>query len=516
MKRNVRKICALICVVAAILGCATSALAHSGRTDGSGGHKDNKNKSGLGSYHYHCGGYPAHLHTSGYCPYRDVFPTGVSVKAEKTTLGIGEKVSITATVKPSNACNTDVTWSSSDTSVVQVSNGVITAKGYGTATVYAESFNGKKGSVKITVKEITADKVTLTGVPESKDFYIGDSFQLGASISPSNVDNPKIVWSSSDTTVATVSGNGYVKLKAAGKVSISATASNGVAGKLTIEVKEKVVESVQIAEDHLDLYLGDEYKLASEVLPSDATYPELTWTVDDPSVLSVASDGTVTALGCGQTTITATSKNGISDSIVVSVSEIVAESISIAGSTTILLGDSICMEVKFVPENTTVQTIVWSVENEDILEVAPDGTITAKSVGTTVLHAQQKDVEASVVIEVLPIKVEEIQITSDAEDSLSKGDIVHFTAVVLPQNATYPNITWSTSDPEIATIDEHGVLTVLKSGTVTVIATADDGFYAEYELHISSPVGGVVVLAGAGAALYAAKKKKSKKANKKK
>ena len=43
-------------------------FAHSGRTDSRGGHKDNKNKSGLGSYHYHCGGYPAHLHTNG-CPY---------------------------------------------------------------------------------------------------------------------------------------------------------------------------------------------------------------------------------------------------------------------------------------------------------------------------------------------------------------------------------------------------------------------------------------------------------------
>ncbi len=45
------------------------AEAHSGRTDSNGGHRDNKNKSGLGSYHYHCGGYPAHLHTNGICPY---------------------------------------------------------------------------------------------------------------------------------------------------------------------------------------------------------------------------------------------------------------------------------------------------------------------------------------------------------------------------------------------------------------------------------------------------------------
>lgn len=45
------------------------AQAHSGRTDASGGHRDNKNASGLGSYHYHCGGHPAHLHPNGVCPY---------------------------------------------------------------------------------------------------------------------------------------------------------------------------------------------------------------------------------------------------------------------------------------------------------------------------------------------------------------------------------------------------------------------------------------------------------------
>ena len=48
---------------------AITAEAHSGRTDARGGHRDNKNKSGLGSYHYHCGGHPAHLHPNGVCPY---------------------------------------------------------------------------------------------------------------------------------------------------------------------------------------------------------------------------------------------------------------------------------------------------------------------------------------------------------------------------------------------------------------------------------------------------------------
>lgn len=59
--------CVLLALVLAAL--AASGLAHSGRTDSSGGHKDNKNASGLGGYHYHCGGNPPHLHANGVCPY---------------------------------------------------------------------------------------------------------------------------------------------------------------------------------------------------------------------------------------------------------------------------------------------------------------------------------------------------------------------------------------------------------------------------------------------------------------
>lgn len=62
-----RTVCVLL-VCLLLLGAAAG-LAHSGRTDSSGGHKDNKNASGLGSYHYHCGGHPPHLHNGGVCPY---------------------------------------------------------------------------------------------------------------------------------------------------------------------------------------------------------------------------------------------------------------------------------------------------------------------------------------------------------------------------------------------------------------------------------------------------------------
>lgn len=57
----------VICIF--VVTFSISAFAHSGRTDSSGGHRDNMNRSGLGSYHYHCGGHPPHLHNDGECPY---------------------------------------------------------------------------------------------------------------------------------------------------------------------------------------------------------------------------------------------------------------------------------------------------------------------------------------------------------------------------------------------------------------------------------------------------------------
>ena len=63
--------------------------AHSGRTDASGGHHDNKNVSGLGSYHYHCGGHPAHLHSGGVCPYSSSATTSTTSEVSTTTSGGG-------------------------------------------------------------------------------------------------------------------------------------------------------------------------------------------------------------------------------------------------------------------------------------------------------------------------------------------------------------------------------------------------------------------------------------------
>ncbi len=312
-------------LVALLVVCSliTTVSAHGGRTDSKGGHKDNKNKSGLGSYHYHCGGYPAHLHTNGYCPYTDTFPSSVKVSAEKTELGIGEEIDLTATVSPSNACNKDVDWYSSDPSVVSIRNGVATAVGYGTATISASTFNDKVGNLKITVKEIAAESLTISNVPTN--LFVGETSKLECTITPANVDNPIIVWASSNTEIAVVSSEGEVTAKSAGITTISATASNGVSTSFELNVQIREVDAVVITADNPVVSLGEKMLLTATVSPENATFQELTWKSSDETLLTVSENGEVTAHKCGTVVVTATSTNGISNTIEIEIKELPTE-----------------------------------------------------------------------------------------------------------------------------------------------------------------------------------------------
>ena len=82
------------------MGNGNTVQAHSGRTDSRGGHRDNKNKSGLGSYHYHCGGYSPHLHKNGVCPYKSgsssTSSTGTKSTSKKSTKSSVSKETVKA------------------------------------------------------------------------------------------------------------------------------------------------------------------------------------------------------------------------------------------------------------------------------------------------------------------------------------------------------------------------------------------------------------------------------------
>lgn len=186
MKINKNKILSIFVVYTFVICISISTYAHSGKTDSNGGHKDNKNSSGLGSYHYHCGGNPPHLHTNGVCPYSSSASSSsnssssksnsssstssnsetnstitstvlaIEVKINETVkqIKIGESKSLSATITPSDTTDKTITWKSSDENIVTVDeNGLILAKEEGTAIITASTSNNKTDSIEIVVKK---------------------------------------------------------------------------------------------------------------------------------------------------------------------------------------------------------------------------------------------------------------------------------------------------------------------------------------------------------------------------
>lgn len=181
MKKSKKKIISILLTILIISLTSMSAYAHQGRTDAQGGHRDNKNKSGLGYYHYHCGNHPAHLHTNGVCPYSSnssesksenssstssgtkttstapttIEVTDIKINENVTKLKEGESKKLTATITPDNATNKSITWKSSDENIATVdSTGEVVAKKAGVVNITVESSNGKTSTIKINIEKL--------------------------------------------------------------------------------------------------------------------------------------------------------------------------------------------------------------------------------------------------------------------------------------------------------------------------------------------------------------------------
>ena len=155
--------------------------------------------------------------------------TGVTVSPSTLTLEVGKTSTLTATVTPSNATNKTVTWSSSNTSVATVSSaGVVTGVAAGSATITATTQDGgKKATCAVTVK---AASVAVTGVTLNKtslSLGVGKTSTLTATVVPSNATDKSVTWSSSNTSIATVSSAGVVKGVKAGSATITVKTNDG-------------------------------------------------------------------------------------------------------------------------------------------------------------------------------------------------------------------------------------------------------------------------------------------------
>ena len=158
--------------------------------------------------------------------------TGINIVQSDVELDVGKTSELWAGIIPSNATNKSVQWTSSDPSVVTVTDGVLVAKGEGTATITAKTVDGGfTASVSVTVKKASEpQKVSVTAVSLNKStlsLKVGESSTLRATISPSDATDKGVIWTSNRTSVATVSSSGVVTGKAAGTAVITVRTNDG-------------------------------------------------------------------------------------------------------------------------------------------------------------------------------------------------------------------------------------------------------------------------------------------------
>ena len=428
--------------------------------------------------------------------------TGIRVSPSTLTLEEGQTSQLKATVYPTNATNQKVIWTSNYPENVSVDEtGLVTAikrrLGVAYVTITAKTEDGGKISTcYVTVKESSAGKVAVTGISlgqSSAELKVGDVLQLNAMVAPSNATNKTVTWSSSNNSVATVSSSGLVSAKAEGTAKITAkTEDGGKTATVTITVKKADGGSVSVTGVSLDkssisLKVGESETLKATVSPANATNKGLTWTSSMSSVATVTSDGVVTAKAAGTATITVkTDDGGKTATCNVTVTyngdpggEISVSQVTISPTTAnMTVGDTKQFSVKIDPANATNQDVSWSSSEPSVASVDSKGMVTAKAEGKATITVTAKDggvsSKATVTVSNKVVPVTGVTV-SPTSLTMEIGDSKSLTVTVNPSDATDKTYTVSSDNTGVVEIDKNNNVVAKGAGTANVKVTTTDG-----------------------------------------
>ena len=140
------------------------------------------------------------------------------------------------------------------------------------------------------------------------------------------------------------------------------------------------------------------------------------------------------------------------------------------------VGENIILKATVLPENATDKTVRWSSSNNNVLRVSDDGNAVALATGTAVVTATagNKSDDITVVVSSPTVNVNRIYLDK-TEIALKVGTSETLTATITPSNATNKNVSWTSSNVSVATVNQGGRITAISKGTVTITASAKDG-----------------------------------------
>ena len=278
----------------------------------------------------------------------NVLVTGVSLNASTVKMYVGQSYQLIHTIKPSNATNKGVTWSSSNTNVVSVSNGKIVGKSSGKARITVTTNDGRYSAyTDVTVINRPSSNSSSNSKPSSSSSS-GSSISSSIDIIKDTIELNKgseekleyklsqdltdsiIIWKSSNTDVAVVK-NGIVSAISDGEATITATINGkNIKDTCKVIVKKLDLTGIVFEDESLSISVGKTLKLTLNALPSGADLPSLKWDVDNIEILSVSDEGVIKAINVGEAIVTVSSVDGkYSASINIVVTPYVSEPIEI-------------------------------------------------------------------------------------------------------------------------------------------------------------------------------------------
>lgn len=250
-------------------------------------------------------------------PSTPVAVSGVALNKKVATINVGKTVTVKATVTPANAANKTLSWTSSNTKIATVSNGVVKGVKAGRVVITAKTTDGSNISATCTVT--VKQPVTSISLSKKATMYTGKKLTLKAKVNPANASNKALTWKSSNTKIAKVASNGVVTGVKAGTVKITATAKDGSrkSATCTVTVRQSV-SKITLSKTNVVLpKKGSSYNVKVTVAPKNAYNKNVAvksakTKVAKVSASTVKSGKTVkiTAVKKGTTKVVFTAKDG--------------------------------------------------------------------------------------------------------------------------------------------------------------------------------------------------------------
>lgn len=416
----------------------------------------------------------------------------------------GETIQLKAVITPAEAYDKALTWSSENEAIATVDqNGKVTTVGKGTTYIYAKCMNGTYGTdgngtpavgmIKIIVG--AEDDIQLDITPTRSEVYPGENVQYTTTLTPEEAYAGELTWSSDNSDVV-IDSTGVAmvsKTAKAGLANITATMTfaDGTTetAKALLYIKTDV-NSLKFEKDAMTIYL-DEDDYLSPIFNDGATTPSdtsITWTSDDSSIVSVDSYGKIHANKLGTTWISAYSYNKLRAQMLV---KVIAAPTGVKLSEEVIsgfAGEKHDIGYTFTPDYTTETGVTWSTNNADVAYYDTyTNKIVMKGAGSCWITITANDTHHGVITDKVKVNVRQkvTGVTICAKKLTKKvGNMFKMTATAIPANGVGSTIFWSSSRPQVATVDEFGVVTCLKAGTTMITAITANGHVAKCYLRV--------------------------------